>query len=82
MVAMWPGSAKMPKCVIRAFMYIGSSTHLLLFSHNLFSSRQECPQCSAYIEKAGGCNWVKCYKVCPDGELKKSFWSRGCCAWD
>lgn len=28
----------------------------------LTQNTKECPKCSAFIEKAGGCNWIKCYK--------------------
>lgn len=26
---------------------------------------QECPKCNVYIEKNGGCNWIKCQHVRP-----------------
>jgi len=28
----------------------------------LSANAKECPRCAAFIEKNGGCNWVKCYK--------------------
>ena len=26
----------------------------------LVKNTRECPKCAAFIEKAGGCNWIKC----------------------
>jgi ariadne-1 len=28
----------------------------------LIKNTKECPQCACFIEKNGGCNWLKCYK--------------------